>query len=693
MAAEVGRDGEALKTGAEADVTAPPAPAGAARSGLLGSLKTRLAVAGALLIAASVVLAALITLRVIDARVRDAVIDGEAAQMQLTSRIVAGRLLTRQLALRQIAAGFDPQRMDDTPALIEWLKQHRALLTLFNSLFVLAPDGRLLVYLDNDGAKTTDINVSDRPYFQQTLAERVPQISEAVMGRITGGANIFFTMPIASPQKGRVDAVIAAGLLLSQRELVADLVDGETDIATGRVTAIFDARGRLVAHPDAKALLKPAESDPRLAGIVKAWRDSGGGAEPSVSARHIDGHFVAIAGVPLADWNIVTSTPEDVLLGSIKQARQRALWLALVLAAIGGAALWGTTLWLLKPFDRMKRRAAAMALLESAEPEPWPHGRGEVGELARVLESVEQRAREGARDRTKVVQQMKSVLAQASVGILFTIDRQMVLVSQTLCRMLGYTEAEMVGRPARVLYPSDEAYAEVGPQVAAAFARREQFDTELQFVKRDGSLLWVRLMGRPVEHDNPTLGTIWIVDDVGEIRHRREQLAWASTHDWLTGLTNRQAFDEALEQHVNDRRPSTVWRPFCVLALDLDRFKAVNDESGHAAGDALLREVSALMANRLRRGDIVARIGGDEFAAVLHDCDLPTAMNVAQSICDQVALYRLVWGERRHAIGVSIGVVESDESFRSGAQMLAAADAACYEAKKAGRNQVRAAAR
>ena len=665
----------------------------APRVGLLGSLKTRLAVAGAVLIAASVIFAALVALRLIDERVNEAVLDTEAAQMQLTARIVSGRLLTRQLALRQIANGFEMQRLHDSPALLEWLGRQRALLTLFDSLFVVAPDGRLLAYMDARQLRPMDLNIADRPYFQQTLAERVPRISEPTKGRVTGGANIFFTMPIAGAGKGSVDAVIGAGLLLSGRELVSDLVDSDAGSGIGRITAIFDANGQLVAHPDAKALLQPAEGDPRLAPSVLAWRRSGGGAEPSVSARRVDGYFLTMAGVPQADWNIVTSTPEAALLGSIAQARQRALWLALAFAALGGAALWGATLWLLKPFDRMKRRAGAMALLESAEPEPWPRGRGEVGELARVLESVEQRARAGARESAQLAQQMRSVLAQASIGILLTIDRKMVLVSQTLCRMLGYSEEEMIGRSARILYPSDEAYAAIGPQVGAAFARNEQFDTELQFVRHDGSLLWVRLMGRPVEVDNPAAGTIWIIDDVGEMRHRREQLHWASTHDWLTGLMNRPAFEQALEQHVNDRRPSTSWRPFCLLALDLDRFKAVNDTSGHAAGDAVLREVSALMENRLRRGDIVARVGGDEFAAVLNDCNLGTALAVAQSICDQVANYELAWGDARHRVGVSIGVVQSDESFKSGAQMMALADEACYEAKKAGRSQVRAALR
>src|SRR5262249_38173140 len=130
--------------------------------------------------------------------------------------------------------------------------------------------------------------------------------------------------------------------------------------------------------------------------------------------------------------------------------------------------------------------------------------------------------------------------------------------------------------------------------------------------------------------------------------------------------------------------------PFCVMLLDLDFFKAVNDSGGHAAGDALLHELSALMAKRLRRSDLLARFGGDEFAALLVDCDRDTALKVAESIRQQVAHYRLLWQGMSYGVGVSIGVVEVTPAHADRAAVMAAADDACYEAKGAGRNQVRA---
>jgi Amt family ammonium transporter len=123
--------------------------------------------------------------------------------------------------------------------------------------------------------------------------------------------------------------------------------------------------------------------------------------------------------------------------------------------------------------------------------------------------------------------------------------------------------------------------------------------------------------------------------------------------------------------------------------LDLDYFKAVNDRGGHAAGDALLQDLSSLMAKRLRRSDMLARLGGDEFGALLVNCDEATALKVADSMREQVAQYRLRWQGEDYSVGISIGVVEVDARYADRAAAMAGADEACYDAKGAGRNQVR----
>ena len=181
-------------------------------------------------------------------------------------------------------------------------------------------------------------------------------------------------------------------------------------------------------------------------------------------------------------------------------------------------------------------------------------------------------------------------------------------------------------------------------------------------------------------------GTIWIVTDITESRLQREQLSWKAAHDPLTDLLNRREFEALLAEQLSERRKGAA---ASVLFMDLDRFKAVNDSAGHAAGDELLKNVAEILTQRVRGDDAVARLGGDEFAVLLRSCDRQTAERVAHQICDRVHAYRLHWQGLSLQVGASIGVVQIDASLPDVAAVMLAADAACYEAKRAGRNAVR----
>ncbi|MEO8836171.1 MAG: diguanylate cyclase, partial [Caldimonas sp.] len=208
----------------------------------------------------------------------------------------------------------------------------------------------------------------------------------------------------------------------------------------------------------------------------------------------------------------------------------------------------------------------------------------------------------------------------------------------------------------------------------------------IEFVRRDGSRFWGQLLGAPVSRNDAGAGTIWTLGDVSEERRKRNALSWAATHDALTNIANRQEFESRLAEQLVDRRRREV---ACVLYVDLDGFKAVNDAAGHAAGDQLLRDIASLLLARVRSIDLAARLGGDEFAVLLHACGLPTALNVAEQIRSRIDAHALVWQGEEFRVGVSIGVVQIDESYVDVAAVLAAADAACYAAKRAGRNRVR----
>lgn len=154
----------------------------------------------------------------------------------------------------------------------------------------------------------------------------------------------------------------------------------------------------------------------------------------------------------------------------------------------------------------------------------------------------------------------------------------------------------------------------------------------------------------------------------------------AAMHDPLTGVANRRQFEQRLDNLVNDDKPNHV-----LLMLDLDRFKPINDLHGHAAGDALLIEISNGLASIVGSKDTVARLGGDEFAILLKSTNAQVAEAVATRALDFVAKFRLNWEGNRLSVGTSIGMVAIDAPGNTSAALMAVADEALYAAKEAGR--------
>jgi diguanylate cyclase (GGDEF)-like protein len=159
--------------------------------------------------------------------------------------------------------------------------------------------------------------------------------------------------------------------------------------------------------------------------------------------------------------------------------------------------------------------------------------------------------------------------------------------------------------------------------------------------------------------------------------------------DSLTGLVNRRVFDEVLavtlaEQNaVNAPAGGTA-----LLMLDVDRFKSINDRFGHPGGDQILVQLSEVLVAASRRGDVVCRLGGDEMAVLMPGCELEVATLRAEQLVFAVREHRFVMGASTIDVSVSAGVAHSPTQARNSRSLYAAADAALYEAKRAGRDRV-----
>lgn len=182
------------------------------------------------------------------------------------------------------------------------------------------------------------------------------------------------------------------------------------------------------------------------------------------------------------------------------------------------------------------------------------------------------------------------------------------------------------------------------------------------------------------------IGFVLVIQDVTESRKMLRQLSYSASHDGLTHLANRVSFENHLKRlllNVGETR-----QQHALVFIDLDRFKAVNDSAGHAAGDALLRELASLMLSMLRTSDVLARLGGDEFGLLLPDCNLESARTISARLIQAINDYHFSWDNRTHRIGASAGITLIDEHNHQASEVMSQADIACYASKNNGRGVV-----
>jgi diguanylate cyclase (GGDEF)-like protein/PAS domain S-box-containing protein len=206
-------------------------------------------------------------------------------------------------------------------------------------------------------------------------------------------------------------------------------------------------------------------------------------------------------------------------------------------------------------------------------------------------------------------------------------------------------------------------------------------------INRQGREIAIEDSAAPIrQHDGSIIGVVMVFHDVSQSRAMAEQLTWQATHDTLTGLINRREFEKRLAQALAEAK--TDGREHVLLYLDLDQFKIVNDTCGHVAGDELLKQLALLLQSKLREGDVLARLGGDELGVLLSYCPAEQAGRVAENLRQTVKDFRFNWEGKSFDIGVSIGMVVIDAECFSVGELLSAADMACYAAKDGGRNRI-----
>ncbi len=269
---------------------------------------------------------------------------------------------------------------------------------------------------------------------------------------------------------------------------------------------------------------------------------------------------------------------------------------------------------------------------------------------------------------------------------------RIVFVNDAFEQRLGYTRAEVLGRSPRFLRGPQTQRAELA-RIATAMARGEPVQAELVHYARDGKPCWMEVVVQPISDESGWI-THWVVvaRDTGERREAQAQVHQLAYYDHLTGLPNRSLFVRDATQVLESAGAHGAVG--AAILMDLDKFKAINDNWGHRCGDALLKEVAQRLRHCVAPEHLVARLHADEFIVLMHarGADEEEAARSAQTLCR--TLIRVLTapaqiGEREHYTSASMGIAVFGREAVTLEELLARADSAMELAKEDGRNTFR----
>ena len=533
-------------------------------------------------------------------------------------------------------------------------------------------DGHItLVTFDGNGpVGHVDRRIAD--VAREAAGSRTPALSNLYLGR----KRTDFAIDLALPLPSEDETLRALVLSMAPEQLIRTL-QRSNEALNGILVAVTDGNGRIIARsrdPEkAIGLRAPDWHKLEALGVRSGWFEAmtTEGTSTILAFEKLDSTpgWTLVVGEPTAVFN---ARWKDPLIGLSVGA-----FLALVLAT--AAAVWIGRL-ILRPVEALAAHSAAVASNQPAEALP-PIPQSLVREFEMLRISVQ--AAEAARRNNE--RRLETVAQAGALALWHWSARGDISWIEGWSALTGAPENEAPGATwLEAVHPQDRtALVEKLEETRQAC---RMVDVEFRLRVADGRWLWVRKRGGPVKDDKgAVLQWAGVIEDIDARKQSESHVAHLAHHDALTDLANRVTLRRQLDGAITDTMNG---KPRALLYLDLDRFKQVNDTLGHAAGDALLREVADRLRACIGKNDLAARLGGDEFAVLQDDVERPEwSLALAERIIEALSAPYLIDG--LHAsVGASIGITFITDSAGDADACLKRADQALYWAKQAGRGRV-----
>lgn len=540
---------------------------------------------------------------------------------------------------------------------------------------VLDPHGRLLC----DALNSRDsISFNDRVWFKQLLETRQFVISSLITGRLSQKPVIVGAMPLLD-SRGKVKRVVWAALDIGRIKRLLEKIS----LPEGTDISVMDANGTIVAcHPDAERCTGNIQPLPQLVQAVRAQQEEGTG--QAMGKDHIQRLFAYHRLFESADMGriyVSATVPAGIFLAKSSHAFAQSMWtLGMVTLLIFALAWFGIDMLILRRMQALIQSARQISRGNFSARTHLGKGKDEVCELALAFDNM-------AQSLELLFEQNQRIMEVTPEAMIISdVKGTMVMANAQAEKLFGYTRDELIGQPIDILLPERfrpghgvhrENY------LAQSTSKQMGMRRELLAVNKDGKEF-------PAEISLGTLKTndgffaISAVRDITERKQFENQILHQATHDSLTGLPNRAFLHDMLEHSL----PHTlrIEKLLVIMLLDLDGFKNINDTLGHGFGDRLLIEIANRLKLQIRKDDMVARQGGDEFTILLQNIsNVQDVSQIAEKILKAVSEPVVSEGQEMH-VTASIGITVFPFDDTDIELLLRNADTAMYRAKEAGKN-------
>ncbi|SPC13432.1 sensor domain-containing diguanylate cyclase [Cupriavidus taiwanensis] len=548
----------------------------------------------------------------------------------------------------------------------------------FNAVFLASPDGELTFSTAvPDGVH---LRVNDRDYFRDVLHGQSFAVSDLIQGKQTNAPGVVLAVPMRGPA-GELRGVVGGVLNLADSNFLRELAHSRVGTTGSFCLVSAGTQPRYAMHADLSRVLTPARAIGEACGAEQA---------PSL-LEILTPTQPIVARYLLASngWEVVAVLPAAEAYAPLITVRQRTLVMGAITMVIAGGLMWLVMWRLLAPLQRLHRAVRQLGSNPGALAElPVGHA-DEIGELAATFAGVvaqlseREAALQAAKDRAAASEKRIEAIANHVPDFISFIDTQQryVFVNEAYARRYGLPAQQIVGLSLRELWGTQEYLAcqpylqQAGTGQAVTFTRESADGTECIEITcqpawndAQDTVVGLHMFGRNVTHE----------------REKLRSLEAQTVSDYLTGLLNRKGFDRRLAEAMARAAASAC--PLALLLVDLDDFKAVNDTYGHPIGDQLLVTFAQRLRACVRKGDAVARIGGDEFAVILEGiADRHAMASVADTIVQAARIPFVIDG---HTLAASASVGSALHEARHAmtvSELFLHADMALYQAKRHGK--------